>query len=129
MPVRQTVLSSRGHVPLIGQLDKGLSAIAMAAVVQTFRRLEVRRSPSCSFQCLFHSFSVQPSVLSVAFLCVLCVKFRKAQHRGHREPQSQNQKCARGSSISRARCTEVESPTIRTCYFSHCPQYPLFPKD
>src|ERR1700682_5681277 len=40
---------------------------------------EPRRNRSFPFRRLFLSFSTKPSVLSVAFLRVLCVKFRKLQ--------------------------------------------------
>ena len=79
MPARQTVPSSRGHVPLIGQLDKGLSAIEMAAVDERSDTDAPRNKLA---------ISIEPSVLSVVFLCVLCVKFRKSLHRGYEESQS-----------------------------------------
>jgi hypothetical protein len=79
MPVRQTVLPTRGHVPLIGQLDKGLSAIEMAVVDERIDTDAPRNKLA---------ISIEPSVLSVAFLCVLCVKFRKSLHRGYDESQS-----------------------------------------
>jgi hypothetical protein len=65
MPVRQTVLSSRGHVPLIGQSDKGLSAIVVAAVDERIDIDAPKRKLAISI------------VLSVAFLYV---KFRKSLH-------------------------------------------------
>jgi hypothetical protein len=34
------------------------------------------------------AISIEPSVLSAVFLCVLCVKFRKSLHRGYEESQS-----------------------------------------
>jgi len=60
MPLRQTVLSSRGHVPLIGQYDKGLSAIVVTAVDE---RIDTD-APKSKL-----AISIEPSVLSAAFLC------------------------------------------------------------
>jgi hypothetical protein len=34
------------------------------------------------------AISIEPSVLSVAFLCVLCLKFRKSLHMGYEESQN-----------------------------------------
>jgi hypothetical protein len=41
-----------------------------------------------------HFLTIKSSVLSVAFLRVLCVKFRQAQHRGHKESQRATEKSA-----------------------------------
>jgi hypothetical protein len=73
--------------------------------------------PSSFFQFLFLSFAVEPSVLSVAFLCVLCVKFRKAQHGGHKESrrtteQPSRNKNVRGANISTVSSTDALPPFI-----------------
>src|SRR4029077_342192 len=54
-----------------------------AANISTSRSTE----KAILFPSLIPPFSSKPSVLSVAFLFLLCVKFRKAQHRGHKESQ------------------------------------------
>src|ERR1700704_4820837 len=46
---------------------------------------EPQRNRSFSFRHLFLSFSSNPSALSVVFLGVLCVKFRKISYREHKE--------------------------------------------
>ncbi len=46
-----------------------------------------QRNRSFSFRHLFLSFSINPSALSVVFLGVLCVKFRKAQYGEYKKSQ------------------------------------------
>ena len=54
-------------------------------------RLKLEASSSRSFQRLFHLCSAETSVPSVAFLCVLCVSFRKAQPSGHKSQCSREE--------------------------------------
>jgi hypothetical protein len=64
-------------------------------------RLQAWRALSRSSQRLFHSGYVKTPVLSVAFLWVLSVNFRKAHHRGHKEPQRATEKALRNQPSSR----------------------------
>src|SRR6267143_184254 len=55
---------------------------------------EPQRNRPSAFRRPFLFISSRASVLSVAFLGVLCVKFRKAQHRGHNDARRTTEKSA-----------------------------------
>jgi len=77
------------------------------------------------------AISIKPSVLSVAFLSVLCVKFRKFLHRGYDESQSSR---ATTKILRAGKHFDGSSYRYRITRNSRVarlplPQYALFPKD
>ena len=77
------------------------------------------------------AISVEPSVLSLAFLCVLCVKFRKFLHRGYDESQGSR---ATTKILRAGKHFDGSSYRYRITRNSRVarlplPQYALFPKD
>src|ERR1700676_3752698 len=80
-PIRLAAPVTSATFPASGDSNTSSLSFAGCRTYYTFRRL--------SF-----SFSIEPSVLSAAFLCDLCVKFRNAQHRGRKESQRTTVKSA-----------------------------------
>src|ERR1700682_448693 len=73
-PIRLAAPVTSATFPASGDSDTSSLSFAGCRTYYTFSRL-----------CL--SFSINPSVLFVGFLRDLCVKFRKALHRGRKESQ------------------------------------------
>src|ERR1700704_3801795 len=73
-PMRLAAPVTSATFPASGASDTSSLPFAGCQTYYTYRRL-------------FLSLSIKLSVLSVAFLSVLSVKFRKAQHRGHKDSQ------------------------------------------
>src|SRR5882672_8427638 len=80
-PMRLAAPVTSATFPASGASDTNSLSFAGCQTSYTFRRL-------------FFSFSNKPSVLSVAFLRVLCVKFRKPRHREHKDSQRTTEKSA-----------------------------------